>query len=66
MVSSTPCSSQSDVPAPSEPWDLPINVIGKGHRDHHIEVARSRYGPGLTTTTASPGLTTPILGAEPL
>ena len=35
------------LPAPTEPYDLPIYVSAKVHRDHHIEVARSLYSvPG--------------------
>jgi transposase len=34
-------------PAPTGPYDLPIYVTAKVHRDHHIEVARSLYSvPG--------------------
>jgi transposase len=33
--------------APTEPYDVPIYVTAKVHRDHHIEVARSLYSvPG--------------------
>jgi hypothetical protein len=35
------------LPAPTEPYDLPIYARAKVHRDHHIEVARSLYSvPG--------------------
>lgn len=35
------------LPAPSEPYDLPIYRTAKVHRDHHIEVARALYSvPG--------------------
>jgi hypothetical protein len=35
------------LPAPAEPYDLPIYATAKVHRDHHIEVARSLYSvPG--------------------
>ncbi|MBW3646019.1 MAG: IS21 family transposase [Actinobacteria bacterium] len=35
------------LPAPAEPYDVPIYATAKVHRDHHIEVARSLYSiPG--------------------
>lgn len=35
------------LPAPAEPYDLPVYRRAKVHRDHHIEVARSLYSvPG--------------------
>jgi hypothetical protein len=35
------------LPAPTEPYDLPIYQRAKVHRDHHIEVARALYSvPG--------------------
>ena len=35
------------LPAPAEPYDLPIYAEAKAHRDHHIEVARALYSiPG--------------------
>jgi hypothetical protein len=35
------------LPAPTEPYDLPIYQDAKVHRDHHIEVARALYSiPG--------------------
>ena len=35
------------LPAPAEPYDLPIYRTAKVHRDHHIEVARALYSvPG--------------------
>jgi hypothetical protein len=35
------------LPAPAEPYDLPIYATAKVHRDHHIEVARALYSvPG--------------------
>ena len=35
------------LPAPTEPYDLPIYATPKVHRDHHIEVARALYSiPG--------------------
>lgn len=35
------------LPAPNEPYDLPIYRSAKVHRDHHIEVAKSLYSvPG--------------------
>ncbi len=35
------------LPAPAEPYDLPIYRQAKVHRDHHIEVARALYSvPG--------------------
>jgi transposase len=35
------------LPAPAEPYDLPVYATAKVHRDHHIEVARSLYSvPG--------------------
>jgi transposase len=35
------------LPAPAEPYDLPIYRSAKVHRDHHIEVARALYSvPG--------------------
>jgi hypothetical protein len=35
------------LPAPSEPYDLPIYATAKVHRDHHIEVAKALYSvPG--------------------
>lgn len=35
------------LPAPTEPYDLPVYRTAKVHRDHHIEVARALYSvPG--------------------
>jgi transposase len=35
------------LPAPTEPYDLPIYATAKVHRDHHIEVAKALYSiPG--------------------
>lgn len=35
------------LPAPTEPYDLPVYATAKVHRDHHIEVARALYSvPG--------------------
>ena len=35
------------LPAPTEPYDLPIYRTAKVHRDHHVEVARALYSvPG--------------------
>ncbi|HWW52942.1 MAG TPA: IS21 family transposase [Acidimicrobiales bacterium] len=35
------------LPAPAEPYDLPVYAGAKVHRDHHIEVARALYSiPG--------------------
>ena len=35
------------LPAPADPYDVPIYATAKVHRDHHIEVARSLYSvPG--------------------
>ena len=35
------------LPAPGEPYDLPIYACAKVHRDHHIEVAKALYSvPG--------------------
>jgi transposase len=35
------------LPAPAEPYDLPIYATAKVHRDHHIEVAKALYSiPG--------------------
>jgi hypothetical protein len=35
------------LPAPAEPYDLPVYRTAKVHRDHHIEVARALYSvPG--------------------
>jgi transposase len=35
------------LPAPTEPYDLPIYASAKVHRDHHIEVAKALYSiPG--------------------
>jgi transposase len=35
------------LPAPSEPYDLPVYAWAKVHRDHHIEVAKALYSvPG--------------------
>jgi hypothetical protein len=35
------------LPAPAQPYDLPVYATAKVHRDHHIEVARSLYSvPG--------------------
>jgi len=35
------------LPAPAGPYDLPVYVTAKVHRDHHIEVARALYSvPG--------------------
>jgi Integrase core domain len=35
------------LPAPTEPYDLPIYAKAKVHRDHHIEVAKALYSvPG--------------------
>jgi hypothetical protein len=35
------------LPAPTEPYDVPIYTSAKVHRDHHVEVARSLYSvPG--------------------
>jgi len=35
------------LPAPTEPYDLPIYATPKVHRDHHIEVAKALYSiPG--------------------
>ena len=35
------------LPAPTEPYDLPVYATPRVHRDHHIEVARSLYSvPG--------------------
>lgn len=35
------------LPAPAEPYDLPVHRTAKVHRDHHIEVARALYSvPG--------------------
>jgi hypothetical protein len=35
------------LPAPARPYDLPVYVSAKVHRDHHIEVARALYSiPG--------------------
>jgi transposase len=35
------------LPAPTEPYDVPIYATAKVHRDHHVEVARSLYSvPG--------------------
>jgi hypothetical protein len=35
------------LPAPTEPYDLPIYATAKVHRDHHIEVGRALYSiPG--------------------
>jgi hypothetical protein len=35
------------LPAPAQPYDLPIYATAKVHRDHHIEVARALYSvPG--------------------
>jgi len=35
------------LPAPTEPYDLPIYARAKVHRDHHIEVAKALYSiPG--------------------
>jgi hypothetical protein len=35
------------LPAPAEPYDVPIYTSAKVHRDHHIEVARALYSvPG--------------------
>jgi hypothetical protein len=35
------------LPAPVEPYDVPVYATAKVHRDHHIEVARSLYSvPG--------------------
>jgi transposase len=35
------------LPAPVEPYDLPIYATPKVHRDHHVEIARSLYSvPG--------------------
>lgn len=35
------------LPAPAEPYDLPLYATAKVHRDHHIEVARALYSvPG--------------------
>lgn len=39
--------ASSLLPAPVEPYDLPLYVSAKVHRDHHIEVGRSLYSvPG--------------------
>ncbi len=35
------------LPAPSPPYDVPVFSTPKGHRDHHVEVARAIYSvPG--------------------
>ncbi len=35
------------LPAPTEPYDVPIYAMAKVHRDHHIEVAKALYSvPG--------------------
>jgi hypothetical protein len=35
------------LPAPAEPYDLPVYACAKVHRDHHVEVAKALYSvPG--------------------